>query len=58
MNVIIGVLCAFAGGMLLAVPMGLSINAKMSVLWAIPIALIFCMGVGTCAALFFAPVAR
>lgn len=55
MRVLIGILCAFAAGMLLAIPMGFNINAKATPLWAIPIALIFIGGIITCAALFFAP---
>ncbi len=55
MRILIGIVCAFTSGMLMAVPMGMNINAKASAAWAIPIALIFCAGVATCAVLFFAP---
>ena len=54
-RLLISAASAFLAGMLMAVPMGMSVNAKDSVLWAIPIAFIFVAGIVVCAWLFFAP---
>lgn len=55
MKILLFVICAFFAGALLAVPIGLGINARMNPVWAVPMALIMMTGLVACSWLFFAP---
>lgn len=54
-TILISAASAFVAGMIMAIPIGMSVNSKASVLWAVPTALIFVAGIITCAVLFFGP---
>ena len=55
LKIAIGIICAFAAGCLIAVPLGMIVEAEMSPAWAIPTAFILIAGICTVAWLFFMP---
>ena len=53
LQIVVGIFAALASGGLLAVPIGMCINARLTPLVALPIALLMVTGVAVVAALFF-----